>query len=59
MPHLFSFIMFKECSSGVRNPNLGEMKGRRLTLAKDSYIKIYFMGDLKAPKMVLSKVLKF
>ena len=44
-------MMFKECSSGVRNPNFGEMKGRHLTLAKRQLFKNELHGQLlKAPK---------
>ena len=49
-------IMVKECSGGVGIPKYGEIKGRRLTLAKRWLYKSEFYGKLlKAPYMVLSK----
>lgn len=32
--YLLCLILFKECSSGVGTPNVGDMKGRHLILAK-------------------------
>ena len=49
--------MLKECSSGTKTSDLGEMKERRLTLAKwllyksDFHVKL-----LKGPNMLLLEV---
>jgi hypothetical protein len=39
-------MMFKERSSGVQTPNLGEMKGMLLTLApKDGSVEVNFLAN--------------
>ena len=49
--------MFMENSSGVGTLKFSEMKGRHLTLSKDSYVKMKSRDKLlKAPQMMFSKV---
>lgn len=55
LPQVWQLIMFQECLSDVKTPNIGEMQGMHLNLARRGSNKNEINGKLlKAPKIVIS-----